>query len=68
MDDPVAPATSDESLSGGLRESVLALERRLIARALTASGWNRSEAARQLKISYPSLLSKIKLFGLSDSR
>ncbi|MBD3237520.1 MAG: AAA domain-containing protein [Candidatus Eisenbacteria bacterium] len=47
-----------------LREEVARLERRLIAEALEATGWNRSEVARRLKISYPSLLAKIKRFGL----
>ena len=47
-----------------LREEVARLERRLIAETLEATGWNRSEVARQLRISYPSLLAKIKRFGL----
>jgi DNA-binding NtrC family response regulator/tetratricopeptide (TPR) repeat protein len=47
-----------------LRDEVAHLERRLIAEALEAVGWNRSEVARRLRISYPSLLAKIKRFGL----
>lgn len=50
--------------NGGLRQQVLGLEEQLISRALAATDWNRSQAARDLGISYPSLLSKIKLFGL----
>ncbi|MBW2061454.1 MAG: sigma-54-dependent Fis family transcriptional regulator [Deltaproteobacteria bacterium] len=40
------------------------LEARLIKEALNQSEGNRSEAARRLKISYPSLLTKIKAYGL----
>jgi DNA-binding NtrC family response regulator/tetratricopeptide (TPR) repeat protein len=57
-------------LSGGgdgsnLRSQVLDLERRLIREALDRHDWNRSAAARDLGISYPSLLSKIRLFDLN---
>jgi two-component system, NtrC family, response regulator HupR/HoxA len=48
-----------------LRNQVLTLERRLIREALDRNEWNRSAAARDLGISYPSLLSKIKLFDLN---
>ncbi len=48
------------SLKAGRRE----LEKRLIAKALEATGGNRSRAARLLEISHPSLLSKIKLYGI----
>ncbi len=51
--------------SGALRDHVESVERRVIAETLRACGWNRSEAARQLQISYPCLLSKIRTFGLS---
>ena len=39
-------------------------ERGILQRALDEAGWNRSEAARRLKISYPTLLQKIKLYNL----
>ena len=48
-----------------LREQIAELERRAIQTALDESGWNRSEAARRLKVSYPTLLQKIRIFGLS---
>jgi two-component system, NtrC family, response regulator AtoC len=41
------------------------LERRLIADALKATGGNRTRAARLLEISHPSLLSKMRLYGIS---
>jgi len=51
-----------------LREEVLRLERRLVSETLTATGWNRAETARRLRISYPTLLTKIKVFGLTQAR
>jgi two-component system, NtrC family, response regulator AtoC len=40
------------------------MEKELIKRALAATGGNRSQAARLLEISHPSLLGKIKSYGL----
>ena len=48
-----------------LRETLAAVESREISQALKASGGNKSAAARLLKISYPSLLKKIRLYGLA---
>jgi len=53
-------STDDLNLKARIRD----LEARLIKEALDQSGGNRAEAARRLKISYPSLLSKIKIYGL----
>ena len=47
-----------------LREHVGDLEKRLIESSLTRTCGNKAEAARQLGISYPSLLQKIKQFCL----
>jgi len=55
----------DEEQASNLRGQVLTLERRLIREALDRHEWNRSAAARELGISYPSLLSKIRLFELN---
>jgi DNA-binding NtrC family response regulator/tetratricopeptide (TPR) repeat protein len=54
--------------SRALREEVLRLERRLVSETLVATGWNRAETARRLRISYPTLLAKIKMFGLTQVR
>lgn len=61
---PAAPvkATYDENMS--LKEHVHELEARVIEDALLKCDGNRSSVARMLKISYPSLLSKIKTYGL----
>ncbi len=48
------------SLKRGQRE----MERVLIGRALAATGGNKSKAGLLLEISYPSLLSKMKEYGL----
>ena len=60
----VGPSLSphDLNLKAGIKE----LEAKLIREALRQSGGNRSEAARILKISYPSLLSKIKMYQMED--
>jgi two-component system, NtrC family, response regulator AtoC len=42
-------------------------ERNLIAKALERSHWNRKRAARELQISYKSLLYKIKQTGLEEA-
>jgi two-component system response regulator AtoC len=47
-----------------LKTAVRQLEADYIRAALDKSRGNRSEAARQLGLSYPSLLSKIKLYGI----
>ena len=59
-----SPEPREGSNGRGLHGAVAGLERRLISEALAASGWNRSEVARRLHLSYPSVLAKIKLYGL----
>ena len=48
-----------------LREQVEALERSLVAKAISASGGNQSEAARQLGMSRTALIERLKKYGLS---
>ena len=50
-----------------LREHVSELEKKLIESSLARTGGNKAEVARQLGISYPSLLQKIKQFSLDQS-
>ncbi|HKI83390.1 MAG TPA: helix-turn-helix domain-containing protein, partial [Candidatus Krumholzibacteria bacterium] len=47
-----------------LKSEVAQFEKVLLERALKSCAWNRSEAARRLKISYPTMLQKIKRYGL----
>jgi transcriptional regulator with GAF, ATPase, and Fis domain/Tfp pilus assembly protein PilF len=51
----------------GLKGEVARVERRLIESCLRDTGWNKSEAARRLKISYPNLLKKIKILKILQS-
>ena len=51
-----APAT--------LKAEVAKVERKLIGAALERSGWNKLKAARELCLSYPTLLQKIKIYQL----
>ena len=48
-----------------LREVLAGVECREITRAMRACGGNKSAAARTLRISYPNLLKKIKLYGIT---
>jgi len=61
---------ADKDANGGLkriatlRDQIEELERREILGALERSAWNKSRAAIDLGISYPSLLSKIKRYRI----
>jgi len=47
-----------------LKAGKMILEKNMIQRALEATGGNRTQAAKLLEISHPSLLQKIKAYGL----
>ena len=49
---------------GGSEAASREAERELILRALERTRWNRKRAARELQISYKSLLYKLKQIGL----
>ena len=53
---------SNGSVGGSLRDQIHLLEAREIRSALERNAWNKSRAAIELGISYPSLLSKIKRY------
>ena len=58
---------ADEEVVEGpatLRAEVAKVERRMIAQALERHNWNKLQAAKELSLSYPTLLQKIKLFHL----
>jgi len=50
--------------TSSLKKAQKILEERLIGRSLEETNGNKSRAARMLEISYPSLLAKIKEYGL----
>ncbi len=52
------------NLGFSLKEAKKVWEKTLIGRALEATGGNRSRAAELLEISFPSLLNKIKEYGI----
>jgi two-component system response regulator AtoC len=66
-----APADPPERAAAGagegfsLKEAQRSMEKRMITQALRQTGGNRSQAARLLEISHPSLLSKIKSYGIT---
>jgi transcriptional regulator with PAS, ATPase and Fis domain len=65
LPDEIAPVGGDVEMEiAPLRESLAEVECREIGRALEITDGNKSQAARLLKISYPSLLKKIRIYGL----
>ena len=62
MDSQSCEDESDEGFS--MKVAKARLEERLIRKALAATGGNRTHAANMLEISHPSLLSKMKLYGI----
>jgi two-component system, NtrC family, response regulator AtoC len=64
---PVPPPDEDERL--GLREigrrAASAAERAALVRMLERVGWNRTEAARRLRINYKTMLHKIEEYGVA---
>lgn len=62
-----APVLKDYSLKAAARAASRKAEKELILQALERTRWNRKRAAQELKISYKSLLYKLKQIGLSSS-
>ena len=63
------PGTEPERMAGrALRSNVAQLERRMIAEALDRLRWNKARAARELGLSYPTLLSKIRTLKIERRR
>jgi two-component system response regulator AtoC len=59
------PANDDAAFEGlSLKDAQKVVEKKLITRALVETGGNRTRAARALEISHPSLLSKMKVYGI----
>jgi DNA-binding NtrC family response regulator len=58
-------ATTDPYEALPLREALAALERRMVLRALAASGGNRAEAARRLGIARQQLYAKMEEHGIA---
>ena len=63
-------STSEPHRTAGraLRSNVAMLERRMIAEALERVRWNKARAARELGLSYPTLLAKIRTLKIERRR
>jgi two-component system, NtrC family, response regulator AtoC len=64
---PHAAESHGSSLKAASRAASREAERELILKALARTRWNRKRAARDLQISYKSLLYKLKQIGLQDT-
>jgi two-component system response regulator AtoC len=60
-------AVPSYSLKAAARAASREAEREMIKQALARTRWNRKRAARELQISYKSLLYKLKQIGFEDS-
>lgn len=65
---PVADPTTDYALKNRVGKTIASEEKRLIAEVLQRTNWNRRKAADILKISYRSLLYKIKDYNLNATK
>jgi transcriptional regulator with PAS, ATPase and Fis domain len=63
-----APAPAARANGSSLRSNINDLERRMISEALDRVRWNKARAARELGLSYPTLLSKIRTLQLERRR
>ena len=65
---PALQGAAEAAAPTGLavRENVRQLERQLIVRALEKTGGNRTQACQLLQISHPSLLAKIRDYGIEQ--
>ena len=61
-----SPNEQPDSVGGGLKAEVAALERQLLAKALIATDGNMSEAARRLQIGRATLFDKLQKYGLDQ--
>jgi len=71
MRETAPPAPAGAPGNGGarsLRSNVSELERRMISEALERHRWNKAKVARELGLSYPTLLAKIKSFDIERQR
>lgn len=66
LEHPSSPTDETSLASKGLRARVEAYERGILNEVLTASGGNRSETARRLRVNRATLLSKIRKHGLDE--
>jgi transcriptional regulator with GAF, ATPase, and Fis domain/tetratricopeptide (TPR) repeat protein len=63
-----ASRVPDRGDVGTLKHNVTELERRMISETLERNRWNKARTARDLGLSYPTLLAKIRTFELEQSK
>ena len=68
IEPPANASAHVTSLKAASRAASVKAERELILQALERTHWNRKRAARELQISYKSLLYKIKNIGVTDEK
>jgi DNA-binding NtrC family response regulator len=68
IEPPASASGHVTSLKAASRAASVKAERELILQALERTHWNRKRAARELQISYKSLLYKIKNIGVTDEK
>lgn len=64
---PTEIKDTDETGSYSLKAAKEKIEKNYIIRALNETGGNRTQTSKLLGISHPSLLSKMKQYGISDA-
>lgn len=62
LEEFVLQGSLQDAVNGARRE----IERRMIVQSLKATGWNRSQSARELGVNYKTLLNKIKEYKLES--
>ena len=62
------PDLSSLSLKKIKKEAIVRVEKEIISYVLEKTGWNRSKATKILKISYKTLLYKIKNLGIEPPK
>jgi transcriptional regulator with GAF, ATPase, and Fis domain/tetratricopeptide (TPR) repeat protein len=66
---PPVPANGGNGRAAkSLRSNISELERRMISEALERNHWNKARAARELGLSYPTMLAKIRTLELERRR
>jgi len=63
-----ATAMPEKTNGSSLRSNITVLERRMIEETLDRNRWNKARTARELGLSYPTLLSKIRLLKIERRR
>ena len=62
-----AVGSDDLDLKEVTRRAISKVERDMILRTLRKTNWNKSQAARELRVSYKTLLTKIEQYGIEPS-